>query len=243
MKAATGSAESNLHDRPLRIFLVAGAKDHGIDEHDYPLWLERWSSLLRMADGVTVATANGWPAPAELAQADVLVCYSAGVPWSAERPGKLDSFLARGGGLVIIHFALNGGQAADEFSERIGLAWMGGRTRFRHGPLDITFQSHLPSPITAGFDRLHLVDESYWNLTGSPSRVNILATGDEEGMAQPLFWTREQGNGRVFCSVPGHYTWTFDDPLFRILLLRGICWAARQRSRPPERAGDRWSKG
>jgi hypothetical protein len=27
--------------------------------------------------------------------------------------------------------------------------------------------------------------------------------------------------------VPGHYTWTFDDPLFRILL-RGVCWTARE---------------
>jgi type 1 glutamine amidotransferase len=159
----------------------------------------------------------------------VLVCYSAGAPWSAERSGELDSFLARGGGLVIIHFALNGGPGAEELSDRIGFAWVAGRSRFRHGPLDITFQNRVPNAITAGFDRLHLVDESYWNLTGSPSRVNVLASADEEGKAQPLFWTREQGKGRVFCSVPGHYSWTFDDPLFRILLLRGICWTAHQR--------------
>ncbi|PYJ04253.1 MAG: hypothetical protein DME25_10255 [Verrucomicrobia bacterium] len=39
---------------------------------------------------------------------------------------------------------------------------------------------------------------------------------------------REQGPGRVFVSIPGHYTWTFDDPLFRLLLLRGIAWAGHQ---------------
>jgi len=33
-------------------------------------------------------------------------------------------------------------------------------------------------------------------------------------------------------SVPGHYAWTFDDPLFRVLLLRGIAWSA---GRPAER--------
>ena len=32
--------------------------------------------------------------------------------------------------------------------------------------------------------------------------------------------------GRVFVSIPGHYSWSFDDPLFRLLLLRGVCWAA-----------------
>ena len=54
----------------------------------------------------------------------------------------------------------------------------------------------------------------------------MLATGDEEGKPQPLFWTREHGKGRVFVSIPGHFTWTFDDPLYRILLLRGIAWSA-----------------
>lgn len=33
-------------------------------------------------------------------------------------------------------------------------------------------------------------------------------------------------SGRVFVSIPGHYSWTFGDPLFRILLLRGIAWSA-----------------
>jgi type 1 glutamine amidotransferase len=38
----------------------------------------------------------------------------------------------------------------------------------------------------------------------------------------------ERGQARVFVSILGHYTWTFDDPLFRTLLLRGICWTARE---------------
>jgi type 1 glutamine amidotransferase len=38
----------------------------------------------------------------------------------------------------------------------------------------------------------------------------------------------EHGKGRVFVSIPGHYSWTFDDPLFRVLLLRGVAWAARE---------------
>ena len=44
--------------------------------------------------------------------------------------------------------------------------------------------------------------------------------------AQPIFWTTETGRGRVFGCVPGHYVWTFDDPWFRLLLLRGIALAA-----------------
>jgi type 1 glutamine amidotransferase len=33
----------------------------------------------------------------------------------------------------------------------------------------------------------------------------------------------------VFGSIPGHYNWTFDDPLYRVIVLRGIAWAAREK--------------
>src|SRR5262249_40862371 len=68
-----------------------------------------------------------------------------------------------------------------------------------------------------------------WGLTGDAKRIGLLATGVEEGKAQPLLWTRAQGKGRVFVSILGHYNWTFDDPLFRLLVLRGLCWSAGER--------------
>jgi type 1 glutamine amidotransferase len=51
---------------------------------------------------------------------------------------------------------------------------------------------------------------------------------EEEGAPQPQLWAREQGRGRVFASILGHFTWTFDDPLYRVLLLRGMAWSAHQ---------------
>ncbi len=119
---------------------------------------------------------------------------------------------------------MNGGEAPEEYAVRIGLAW-GKGAKYRHGTqmLDFGGSKH---PIARNFDKLELDDESYWNLTGDPAKVDVLATGVEEGKPQPLFWTREQGKGRVFVSIPGHFTWTFDDPLYRILLLRGIAWSA-----------------
>ena len=32
--------------------------------------------------------------------------------------------------------------------------------------------------------------------------------------------------GRVFGCILGHYSWTFDDPIFRIVFLRGLAWTA-----------------
>ncbi len=211
--------------RKLHIVLVDGPKDHGLGEHDYPLWQRRWFNLLSMAEDVRVSTASGWPTAKQFETANAIVFYSANPGWSAARANELDAFLKRGGGLVYIHFAVYGRKDVDALSERIGLAWRDGLSRFRHGPVELDFTGS-KHPITRGFGKLKLVDESYWNLAGDPRRIDLLATAVEEGTARPLLWARQVGKGRVFVSIPGHYTWTFDDPLFRLLLLRGIAWAA-----------------
>jgi type 1 glutamine amidotransferase len=41
-----------------------------------------------------------------------------------------------------------------------------------------------------------------------------------------MFWCYELGEGRVFGCVPGHRAQTFDHPMFRKLLLRGMIWTA-----------------
>jgi type 1 glutamine amidotransferase len=129
---------------------------------------------------------------------------------------------------------VDGHKDADALAKRIGLAWRGGTSRFRHGPLELTFPDR-EHPITRGLGKVKFVDESYWRLVSGPGKVHVLATGVEEGKPQPLMWTHTQGKGRVFVSIPGHFTWTFDDPLFRVLLLRGICWAAGE---PADRLSD-----
>ena len=48
--------------RRLRILLAGGPKDHGPGEHDYPLWLARWSALVATELSVAVETAAGRPA-------------------------------------------------------------------------------------------------------------------------------------------------------------------------------------
>jgi putative heme-binding domain-containing protein len=211
--------------RKLHVVLAGGPKDHGPGEHDYPLWQERWSALLKLAEGVTVSTADGFPTPQQFEQADTIVFYSNNPGWSVAKAAELDRHLARGRGLAYIHYAVDGHKDVEALRDRIGLAWRGGASRFRHGPLEIDF-SGSKHPITRGFEKLSLVDESYWNLVGDPQGVQVLGTGVEQDAPQPLFWTREQGNGRVFVSIPGHFNWTFDDPLFRVLLLRAIAWTA-----------------
>lgn len=222
----SGSAVPPDQWRPLRIVLVAGEKDHGPGEHDYPAWQVQWGQLLSAAPEVTVDAAWGFPSDAQLAEADVLVFFQKGA-WDDQRQARLDAFQRRGGGAVYLHWAVNGGERAADFSHRIGLSSRGGSISYRHGPLQLDMHN-TDHPILRNFDALQLYDESYWKLTGDVEHVTLLASSVEEGQPHPQLWTYEKDGGRVFVSIPGHYSWTFDDPLFRVLLLRGIAWTAQE---------------
>lgn len=229
-----GSPTPPEKSRSIRLVLVAGKKDHGVGEHDYPAWQKAWEPLFKMADKVEVVTAWEWPEREEFQKADVMVFYQHG-DWTAARAADIDAFLERGGGAVYIHWAVDGREDAPGFAKRIGLASRGGKIKYRHGPLDLQFNQESKHPITRNFDKLKLVDESYWMLTGDLPADRVLATQVEDKEPRPLFWTTEPAKGRVFVSIPGHYSWTFDDPMYRVLLLRGIAWAAKE---PVDRFND-----
>jgi len=241
--------------KEIHVVLVADKKDHGPSEHGYPLWQKRWQALLSGrgsgpvnlfgpprenpgseggAGSIRVTTAQQWPSSEQFASADVIVvfCY---VTWDAERLAQLRAYLNQGGGFVLVHSAT---WTRPALAKEVGeLTSCGGFTKYRHGPvtLRIVDPNH---PVCLGLPReIAFVDESYWpplpKMDGGVRHV--LATSDEkvgedsaEVRAQPMFWTYEQGKGRVFVCLLGHYTWTFDDPYFRLLLLRGMAWSGRQ---------------
>lgn len=202
-KILSGAPTPSEKARSLRVVLVAGPKDHGPGEHDYPAWLKAWSELLAVGDNLEVVTAMGWPEQSEFQKADVIVFYQRG-DWDSRRAADIDAFRERGGGLVYIHWAVDGQKDAPGFAKRIALAW-GNGARFRHGLLDLSFKSGISHPVTRGFNTLKLVDESYWNLTGDLPADRVLGSGVEDNQPQPLFWSLDQGPGRVFVSIPGHF--------------------------------------
>ncbi len=216
--------------KPLHILLVDGPKDHGIGEHDYPQWRARWSKLLALADGVVVDTAHIWPTADQFARAHVICFFNHNPGWNDERGRELDAYLTRGGGAAYFHWAVEARLAAPDFARRIGIASNSKTTKYRHGPVDLVFHDH---PLARGFapahfTRANFIDETYWALVGDPADVQLLASAEEDGALRPQLWTRQVGAGRVFVALPGHYNWTFDDPVFRLLAFRGITWAACQ---------------
>ena len=187
----------------------------------------------RPPNNTEVATAWEWPTHEEFKRADVIVFFQHG-DWNDQRAADIDAFLERGGGLVYVHWA----SMAARHGARIRQAHRPGWDKalaFRHGEMDLAFNRDSKHPIMRNFDTLNLDDEAIGNWPAHCPPAIVLATAVEDGEPQPLFWALEPGKGRVFVSIPGHFSWTFDDPLFRILLLRGIAWAAHE---PVDRFND-----
>jgi len=229
VRAVLGKAEAVRNPRDLHIALVAGPKDHGPGEHDYPAWQRAWEKLLSKAPKTRVTMAWEKPAPSDFKTADVLVLFKH-FAWPRELNEPVEAFLARGGGIVLLHFAVDAGDNGASVGKCIGPYW-GPGARFRHGWLDLEFKEG-EAPFLHGLAgrKLRFHDETYWRLTGDGSQNEVLATGLEaegnEKVRIPLLWNRQVGKGRVHVNILGHYNWTFNDPLFRILVLRGIAWAA-----------------
>ena len=239
----------------MTIVLLADVKDHGPEAHDYPLWQERWARLLggsaawsngpvNLYDdttspptrapgspGVKILKAWSWPSQEQFAAADVVVafCY---LNWDASRLEQVRKYLAGGKGLVVIHAAT--WTKPKPSAEVASLLGIGGFQFYRHGPVKL--QIDMPDhPICIGLPRqIELDDETYWPATPEPTATGftVLATAAEKikpdaesTQPQTLSWTCQPAGGRVFGCVLGHFTWTFDDPLARVLLLRGIAWA------------------
>ena len=223
----------DIGNQKLQIVLVASKQDHGPGQHDYPAWQKKWRGLLGQAANVTVTDAWEWPTEEQFQNANVLVFYFWNHDWSAERYRQLDEYLARGGGVVLLHAATIADKEPEQLAERIGLAAQPGPTKYLHTPFDLKFVAPTNNPITHGLPpQIRFLDEPYWPMFGDTNKIEVLATTEQEGKSWPMIWTFQKGKGRVFASILGHYSWTLDDPLFRILICRGIGWAAGE---PPTR--------
>src|SRR4051812_43954958 len=227
--------------RHLNVLLVAGPKDHGPGEHDYPRWQKEWTPLMGKAENVSVRTAWEWPRAADWDGVDLAVFFLK-TKWTASQLADIKKIQDRGAGVVTIHWAIGCDQEWDNHANRFGLSYRA--ASFRHGKVDLKLVEK-EHPILLGLPKqMQFVDEPYWPFIGDKSKVDVLATSDEmiqrgDDRAKnpgdnrvetiPVFWTYEAPDtkGRTFVSVFGHFMWTFDDPYFRLMLLRGMAWAAK----------------
>lgn len=220
-------ASSPTPQQPLSVVLVASKQDHGPAQHDYPAWQKYWHKLLAQAANLSVEDAWLWPTLEQFSHADILVFYYWNHDWNDAKLRQLDDFLARGKGVVVLHSATIGNPMTEKLAERIGLASDSVKTKYLHTPIDLKIVAPTNHPIMRGLPRqIHFIDEPYWPMIGDTNKVEVLATAAIDGADWPIIWTFQKDKGRVFASIFGHYAWTWEDPMYQLIVLRGIAWAA-----------------
>lgn len=245
-------------DAPLRVFIRSGPKSHGPGQHDHPRFLAEWVPLLNER-GARATGGNTFPTAQQLAETDVLVLHAqeAGNIPDAQDRANLNTFIARGGGLVVIHAGAVS-RDPDWFKGIVGGSWRQGTTKWLEGPMHLYFLDR-QSPITKDVSNWAMDDEIYYDMDLSPE-AKVLATAytpkaagaRNEAMQkradeltgggkkvsiydiQPQMWTYERtvsGGAkpyRAFVSLPGHRYENFNRPNYRSILLRGIAWAGHR---------------
>ena len=158
---------------PLRVFIRSGPKTHGPGAHDHPRFLAEWAPLLN-ARGAVASGGNTFPTAEQLAETDVLVLHSpnAGDIAAADRV-NLEAFVARGGGIVVIHAAAVS-KDTDWFKSIIGGSWRHGTTKFLEAPMHLYFVDRA-HPITRDASNWQMDDEIYYDMDVSPD-AHVLAT-------------------------------------------------------------------
>jgi uncharacterized protein len=243
---------------PLRVFIRSGPKSHGPGAHDYPRFLKEWVPLLNER-GARATGAEAFPTKAQLDQTDVLILHKqeAGTIDDPIDRQNLAAFVARGGGVVVIH-AGSVSNDPDWFKTIVGGSWRNGTTRWLEGPMHLYFTDR-DHPITTGLSNWSMDDEIYYDMDILPEArvlasaytpkptgaVNANALKRAEALTgggkrvsiydiQPQIWTYERivAGGttpyRAFVSIPGHLYENFNRPNYRAMLLRGIAWAGKR---------------
>ena len=75
------------------------------------------------APAARVSTAWEWPQQGHWDLADVIVFYFWNHDWNEERYKQLDAFLAKGGGVVVLHSASIADKEPEKLAQRFGLAF------------------------------------------------------------------------------------------------------------------------
>ncbi len=246
----TGNWEGAKVSRDIHILWLYGPEDHGGGEHDYIRVKELFVPMLKSIARVTVEEAYLFPSKDQFDRADLMIQFLHLPDLTNQQLEHFQGFVNGGGSVVSIHESciIRPLARAEKLAKCIGCSWKGNRDshwgKFSHDHPLFLKTDH---PAFKGLPELvRLNDESYWSLlkreevevigTIAPAKDNagasfedVLGSSDARSEA---FWTYSSGKGRVFGTTTGHYTYTYFDPIYRLLLLRGIAWCLEEDPAP-----------
>ena len=142
---------------------------------------------------------------------------------------NLAEYAAKGGGLVLVHFAIGALEESEAFQKIVGRVWnpkMRGHDPYRKFPVRMLGMEPR-HPITAGLEDFDITDEMYTCTDGS-AEIEIVAgaVSSEDRLGYPLAYIYRNGESRVFHLLLGHDSTACGNPGFSALLVRGTQFAA-----------------
>lgn len=245
----TGNKEAE-PSKDVQILWLYGPEDHGGGAHDYIRIKELFVPMLTTISRITVDEAFQFPSQAQFDKADLLIQFLHMPDLTEMQLQMYKRFVERGGGVVSIHESciMRPVKRAEKYAKCIGCSWKGNKTS-KWSKFDHSYPLFLDTahPAFAGLPKsIAFNDESYWNLLSSDTVEPIAAVAPKslenaasfaqvlkaEDVRSHAFWTYQSGKGRVFGTTTGHYTYTYYDPLYRLLLMRGIAWTLKEDPAP-----------
>jgi type 1 glutamine amidotransferase len=144
---------------------------------------------------------------------------------------NLTGAVREGVGLAGFH-----GGMCDAFREAVDYQFMTGGQWVAHPGNVIDFRVNIArpdDPVMQGIGDFDYRSEQYYMHVDPSNEVlaTTTFTGEHapwiDGVVMPVAWKRRHGQGRVFYSALGHVASEFQVPQMRMLLERGMLWAAR----------------
>ncbi len=192
---------------------------------------------------------------------DVVLLNYGGKIWPKKTRTDFERYVANGGGVVVLHSSVIPMEEWKEYNQMVGLGawnqrnekdgpyvyWENNRYVYdyslgwagHHDRQHKTLVEHraVEHPILRELPHSwrHFKDEIYTRLRGPAQNIEILATINEHDRNEPIMWTTQWGNGRIFVDLLGHcgndpdMTYSMDCVGFQTTLLRGAEWAATGR--------------
>lgn len=205
----------------------------GWDGHQPKPTSDRFAAFLR-AQGFAVTVSDSLDTYCDaglMAQACLIVqCWTMGKITKEQWQG-VEQAVARGAGLAGWH-----GGLCDAFREHTEWQFMTGGQWVAHPGNRIDYDVHIGAvgdPITDGLADFRMTDSEQYYMHTDPSN-HVLATttfGAQHcphigGTVMPVVWKRRWKAGRVFYSALGHVDKDFEVREARLIMERGLLWAA-----------------
>ena len=235
---AERAAGQALEESKVRVLLITGG-------HDF-----EQKSFFGMFDAIpdVQTTKVTYPGAADLLKPesaddyDVIVFYDM---WAQGiTPPQQKAFvnlLNNGIGVVAMHHTLAAHQDWPEYGKIIGGKYylkdriVDGKSVLKSSylhdqeiPVDVVDRDH---PITGGLKSFQIHDETYSGYETDPS-AEVLLTTEHPKSDRELAWVKTYGNSRVFYLQLGHDRHAYEDENYRLLVARGIRWAAGRPADP-----------